>query len=449
MKKESIFLLNPPSEKLILRDYYCCTYSKTGYLWHPVDLLVQSGMLAKNFNVVVFDAVALRAGDADVLRAAEECGARTVFSLIGSKSENSDVKLLAEIKKGTGAKIAVSGDIALSDTAGLFTKWPWLDAVVTDFVSNGLEQFAAGVAGPLPGLTRKDNTGAAPASAAQANSEFAYPLPLHELFISDRYSMPYARAPFATVLTEFGCPFRCAFCNSGESSIGFRRRNLENVEEELMRVKDLGARHIFFKDMTFGTSRERSRELCDFFVENLPGVTWHSYTRAHLLDEETIKLYAASGCVLLQIGVETANPEVAEAMGKKQSAASIKTVFALLKKHGVASGSHYILGLPGEGAAKTLNTIFSSLRLGADYASFNFFTPRPGSELYGETLSPRTNKPLWKFMMRLAYLLFYMRPAYIARRLSPRGSGGSGSLKSLANLAGYLRRLPDLSNNQR
>lgn len=448
MKKESIFLLNPPSEKLILRDYYCCTYSKTGYLWHPVDLLVQSGALAKNFNVVVFDAVALRAGAAEALRAAEECGARTVFSLIGSKSESSDAKLLDEIKKRTGAKIAVSGDLALSDLDGLFKRSPWLDAVVTDFVSSGLEQFASGVASPLPGLARREDPGAAPA-AAQANSEFEYALPLHELFISDRYSMPYARAPFATVLTEFGCPFRCAFCNSGEASIGFRRRNLENVKEELLRVRRLGARHVFFKDMTFGTSRKRSRELCEFFAANLPRVTWSAYARAHLLDEETVKLYAASGCALLQVGAETANPEVAEAMGKKQSPADIKTTFALLKKHGVASGSHYILGLPGEGAAKTLNTIFSSLRSGADYASFNYFTPRPGSALYGETPARRNNKPLWKFMMRLAYLLFYMRPAYIARRLSPGGNNGSGSLKSVAHLAGYLWRLPDLSSNQR
>lgn len=441
MSRETVFLLNPPSGIPILRDYYCCTYSKTGYLWHPIDLLAQSGRLAREYRVVVFDAVARRAGAAAVMAALEGSAARAVLSLVGSKSAPGDAELLSDVKKKTGAKIAVSGDLALSGAETLFERWSWLDAVVTDFVSCDLSRFVGGDVESRAGLALRGGTSH---GGERSGGEFEYEIPLHDQFVSGRYSMPYARAPFATVLTEFGCPFRCAFCNSGADSLGFRRRKLDNVKDELLHVRDMGVRHIFFKDMTFGTDRARRRALCKFMAANLPGVTWNAYTRADLLDEETIELYASSGCALLQIGVETANPDVAEAMRKRQSAADLKRIFLALKKRGIASGSHYIIGLPGEGAATTLNTIFASLRLGADYASYNYFTPRPGSELYGKIHSTGKNKPLWGFMMRLAYAFFFLRPGYILGRLAAGKSGSVNNWSSFINLARYLAHLPDM-----
>ena len=35
-------------KKLYLRDSYCSKVSKTGYIYHPVDLMVQWGMFKKN-----------------------------------------------------------------------------------------------------------------------------------------------------------------------------------------------------------------------------------------------------------------------------------------------------------------------------------------------------------------------------------------------------------------
>ena len=39
----TILLLNPPARRLVLRDSYCSKESKAGYLYHPVDLMVQWG----------------------------------------------------------------------------------------------------------------------------------------------------------------------------------------------------------------------------------------------------------------------------------------------------------------------------------------------------------------------------------------------------------------------
>ena len=57
---KSILLLNPPSNRLILRDMYSSTYSKGDYYWPPADLLIISGILDKDFSVNILDANVLK-----------------------------------------------------------------------------------------------------------------------------------------------------------------------------------------------------------------------------------------------------------------------------------------------------------------------------------------------------------------------------------------------------
>jgi len=66
--------------------------------------------------------------------------------------------------------------------------------------------------------------------------------------------------PDATILTDFGCPHTCKFCLY--PSLGFKKRKLQNVLEELDRLKALGIREIFDKDQAFGVDRKRTFELC-------------------------------------------------------------------------------------------------------------------------------------------------------------------------------------------
>lgn len=55
---ETVLLLNPPGKKRYIRDYFCSKVSKSGYLYPPTDLLLQSGLLARDFRVSALDAVA-------------------------------------------------------------------------------------------------------------------------------------------------------------------------------------------------------------------------------------------------------------------------------------------------------------------------------------------------------------------------------------------------------
>ena len=54
--KQKIVLVNPPNKKIVLRDLYSSTISKGLYNWPCIDLLVLSGVLKNDFDVILIDA---------------------------------------------------------------------------------------------------------------------------------------------------------------------------------------------------------------------------------------------------------------------------------------------------------------------------------------------------------------------------------------------------------
>ena len=53
-----VLLLNPPGERVYIRDYFCSKTTKSNYLFHPIDLVVLSGTLDECHDVSVLDAIA-------------------------------------------------------------------------------------------------------------------------------------------------------------------------------------------------------------------------------------------------------------------------------------------------------------------------------------------------------------------------------------------------------
>ena len=79
-----VLLLNPPGERVYIRDYFCSKTTKSNYLFHPIDLVMLSGTVGSRHEIAVLDAIAedLSIGESreriererrsGVLRAAEE-----------------------------------------------------------------------------------------------------------------------------------------------------------------------------------------------------------------------------------------------------------------------------------------------------------------------------------------------------------------------------------------
>lgn len=431
-----VLLLNPPWPVPILRDYWCTSVPKAGYLWQPVDLLAQTGWLAHHgIPFAAIDAVAERMSPAACLRRAEAFDADLVLVLTSPLSEPEDDALVARM--APGRTIVAAGEAAGMDPVGYLARHPRVHAVLPDFTSPGLAHLALGRRGDVDGLHTRDTTGAEPARPPKAGA-FRMPVPRHEAFPAGRYRMPLLGGlRFATLVTDVGCPHRCAFCNS--STMGHRLRDLGDVAADVDAIRRAGIPHVFVKDMSFGSSRAHAEAVCDLLARS--GLSWHAYSRADDLDGPLIGRMAGAGCRLLQFGFESGDPAMRRVYGKRLDEDVAAATVAACRAAGVKVGGHFVLGLPGETPASLLRTLRTARRLRPDYVSFNIATLRRGSTFartHGATLAPSAGRGLLA-ARDLMYLAYYLDPSWIRQAL--RGAGTRGLPDLAASGAALLRML--------
>ncbi len=139
-----ILLLNPPGRRLFLRDYYCSTVSKSGYLWHPIDLLVQSGYLARVGDVDFIDGIAEKLSVEAALQRVKQIGPDVVFSLVGAQSADADLAFLRTVSSQLpDVRLAISGEPLLEEPEALLAKAPWVAVGVRNFTTPKLAEWVA------------------------------------------------------------------------------------------------------------------------------------------------------------------------------------------------------------------------------------------------------------------------------------------------------------------
>jgi anaerobic magnesium-protoporphyrin IX monomethyl ester cyclase len=440
--KRKVLLLNPPGRQPYLRDYYCSKVSKGNYLYHPVDLLIISGWLHEDFDVHFLDCIAEKKSPAaardEILRIKPEA----IVFLTGSVSKHEDYPFLACLKAELGFVAVGTGDCLLDEPARIREEAPWLDAIVLDFTlgdtASFLRNLLYGATEPCPNLLDLNNQDSWSAAARTKTGYFRIPVPRHELFSHKNYSYPFVRRPFATVLTDYGCPYRCIFCV--QPGLGYRLRELENVIEELDYVHQLGLREIYFSDQTFGANRKRAKELCEAMLQRNYRFGWAAFSRADCVDRDTIRLMKQSGCHTLMFGVEIPVQHVLDAFHKDLSLAQVEEAISLCRREKIRSVATFIIGLPGTAYEQNLEILEYAKRIEADFASFNVLVPRCGTQLRnmvveqdsasqysgtmdqsgisrGEWTGPLTSEQLIELRKKISRG-FYLRPSYLLRRLA-------------------------------
>jgi hypothetical protein len=144
-----------------------------------------------------------------------------------------------------------------------------------------------------------------------------------------------------------GCPWkRCSFCPEkaeGSRYVGVR------VGTALEEIGTLVARHapglLHFTDTEIAPLYLRA--LADF----PPGVPWYGFARfsALLTDPDFCRRLAASGCLMLQLGLESADQEVLNALGKGTRVEEIDRALGALAGAGIGVFLYVLFGTPAEG----------------------------------------------------------------------------------------------------
>lgn len=463
-----VLLLNPPGKRTYIRDYFCSKTTKSNYLFHPVDLVVLSGTVASEHDVAVLDAMAERLDPAAASARIADFAPDAIVALVGSVSWDEDrVFLAGEAQKGR--RVIGIGDVLHEASEERMREEPWLDACLHVFANGDVLAW-------LRGLGAEDGAGAElgdddlPAAWSaiedmtvragegepvrllrmgrkQRKGGFRVPRPRHELFPEHGYRFSFAReGRFATVLSDYGCPYPCTFCVIG--TLGFQTRPVEDVLEELDHLRARGVHEVFFMDQTFGVVKGRGLELCAALAER-GDLSWTAFTRPDTATDEMLAAMRAGGCHTVIMGVETGESELLAAYEKGYDVPEVEAAFARAKKHGLRTVGTFIIGLPEETEATLERTLNLALRLPLDFMSLNMAVPRFGTSFRGaalemglaeesdlvmdqggaeaflptNTLDRATMLKLKKSLVRK----FYLRPGYLWRRLkdvkSPRELG--------------------------
>lgn len=385
MLAKKVLLLNPPGKKVYIRDYYCSKVSKSNYLFHPIDLLMLSGRLAERYDVHVIDAIADQIDAGNCYKMIDAISPDVVISLIGAVSLEEDIPFLESVKK-EGMLIVVTGDVVLEDPDRWMKSHAFIDAVIMDFTAGDIIPYIEGRHEAVTSIAYRTADEIKRTNYVRPkNEEFSLPIPRHDLFKSRNYRFPFVRyKEFATVLTEYGCPFKCSFCIM--STLGSRHRNVENVIEEFKTLKKLGKKEIFIFDQTFGINKKRGLELCRRMKEEEFDFGWVCYSRVDVVTEELLKAMKDAGCHTVMFGVESASEEILRKYQKGYTKAQIREAFGLCKRYNIRTVATFVIGLPEETEETANETIEFLKEIDCDFASFNVAVPRMNTPLRQEAI---------------------------------------------------------------
>jgi len=155
-----------------------------------------------------------------------------------------------------------------------------------------------------------------------------------------------------TLLTARGCRYSCSFCRSG-SRREFYEYPMARISAELNQIVDLGIRDVRLADDNLLARPSRVEQLCGLLRRR--EVNWRASQRTYPNDVSLYRMMAESGCLELNLGVESADPYVLRAIRKGSSVESNERAV----RNAVAGGVPHVRALmmmstPGE-TARTLD----------------------------------------------------------------------------------------------
>ncbi|MFH0780019.1 MAG: radical SAM protein [Parcubacteria group bacterium] len=213
------------------------------------------------------------------------------------------------------------------------------------------------------------------------------PLPAWHLLQIDKYSVLASGGDMNKILLPIissrGCPNQCIFCDS-HSIFGrcFRSRSAENILQEIILLKDkYGVTQFDFVDDTITVDKERIRKLCDLFLQNNLNIKWMCNARVNTVNPEILNLMKKAGCVRIDLGVESGDQSVLNAIKKGITLEQIKYAHKIAQDAGIQTNSFVMVGNLGENLASVHKTVDLICDFAEDI-NVAIATPFPGTELY-------------------------------------------------------------------
>lgn len=212
--------------------------------------------------------------------------------------------------------------------------------------------------------------------------------PAYDLFDITHYSL--LRLPnikgnerCMPVLSGRGCIFKCNFCYRLDK--GFRPRSPQSIIDEILFLKkEYNIKYIAFSDELLMSSRERTLELCQAFIDAELNVKWDCNGRLNFADLDVLYKMKEAGCVFINYGIESLDDDTLRVMHKGLTRQMIIRGIENTLEVGISPGLNIIYGNINEPLSAIDDAVEFLLKYDdhAQMRTIRPVTPYPGSELF-------------------------------------------------------------------
>lgn len=189
------------------------------------------------------------------------------------------------------------------------------------------------------------------------------------------------------IMTTRGCPYSCSYCCNMNPDVRktrqhFRRRSVSNAVEELKWAKKRYDYNIaVFRDDIFTLEKQWMAEFVDRYSSDV-GSPYFCYSHPSLMDVEYADMLAESKCVIVNIGVQSADPEIRKnILNRNYTNDDVRRSVSLLKERSIKVAIDHMIGVPNDliESQKMAVALYNEMR---PYRILSFWlTYYPGTEI--------------------------------------------------------------------
>lgn len=244
------------------------------------------------------------------------------------------------------------------------------------------------------------------------------PWPARERRDLDRYMQTWRDRHGETALsmiTSRGCPFHCSWCSKQVYGDSYRRRDVDDVIDEMAWLKThYDPDQIWFADDLYTLNRRWVHRFCRAVVERDLVTPFYLIGRPGSLDPAMCAALKAAGCTRMYLSAESGSDRVLSAMRKDGTVADIVRGTRLLQAHGIEVGFFVMLGYPGETRADVEATLRMLHELQPDVVLLSLAHPMKGTAFYEQVADRLESPPGWESRSggRLAFRMDQPRDWY-------------------------------------
>lgn len=192
---------------------------------------------------------------------------------------------------------------------------------------------------------------------------------------------------FATTLSNRGCRAQCTFCSVRNfNGKGVRQRDYLNVVDELQYlVEHYGVGHVMWLDDDLLKDESRALAMFNEMVKRKLPLTWDATNGliAASCTEEVVAAMAESGCIAVNIGMESGNPQILRQVKKPGTVKNFLRAAEVLRKYETIHTSVLLMvGFPGETLSMVQDTINVARAMDCDWYRIAQLQPLPNTPIY-------------------------------------------------------------------